>query len=111
MNTTINELKQLAKEYGGKFHGPNIEHLSISEVNYYKLMEAYHTQALSLQKNTIDKNIYTLELHENINISSQISVMRVPGGWIYTTFRYTNDNKAHSHETFVPFDIEFMDLS
>lgn len=37
-------IKQIAKElaikHGGKFHGPNIEHLSISEDNFYTFINA-----------------------------------------------------------------------
>lgn len=39
-------------------------------------------------------NIYELKLHEELKISTDLSVIRVPGGWLYKTKHST---------TFVPF--------
>jgi hypothetical protein len=46
-------------------------------------------------------NIYEMKLHEEMNIGLCWSVLRVPGGWIYT-------NSA-SNSKFIPFDNEFME--
>jgi hypothetical protein len=33
------ELYDLAEQFGGSFHGPNVEHLSIPETQYYLLAQ------------------------------------------------------------------------
>ena len=45
------------------------------------------------------KSIYELELHEGVEISKLVQVMRVSGGWIY--------NLKQGGETFVPYSNEF----
>ena len=37
----------------------------------------------------MDKDLYELKLHEEMIIDGETSVMRVPGGWIYTFRLYT----------------------
>jgi len=50
------------------------------------------------------KNIYTLELHEELQLpDSYLWVRRVAGGWLYMNYE---DDKITS--TFVPFHNEFM---
>lgn len=51
------------------------------------------------------KSIYQLKLHEEMALDRWISVLRVPGGWIYQTSdpRYEGDNIA----VFVPFSNQF----
>jgi len=53
---------------------------------------------------TINKDIYKMEMHDVIDITERVSVFRVPGGWIYT--RYFGDQKINSN--FIPYDNEFM---
>lgn len=50
------------------------------------------------------KSIYELKLHETLypTIESSISIMRVPGGWLY----YRIDSMQIS-SVFVPFNKEF----
>lgn len=55
--------------------------------------EANGTDELTVSEETI----FSLELHETIDISTGI-VMRVPGGWIYL---------IDTSSTFVPFTTEF----
>ena len=45
------------------------------------------------------KNIYELELHEWRDTNNALSILRVPGGWIYY---------ANGHPCFVPLNTEFM---
>ena len=56
-----------------------------------------------------EKTIYDLELHELLLIDNTLayvkSVMRVPGGWIYSTKR----NNEHEVSVFVPYSEEFKD--
>lgn len=54
-----------------------------------------------------NKKIYGLQLHEEISLSTCTSVMRVPGGWIYTTDYMTDDNHLSISTTFVPYNEEF----
>ena len=53
-------------------------------------------------------NPYEMKLHEHRAIDANNSVLRVPGGWVYTTFieGYPGDYREQSF--FVPFDNEFM---
>jgi len=50
----------------------------------------------------MSNTIYDLELHEIMDVAMSYSVMRVPGGWIYSPIG-TSDNAV-----FVPFDNEFQ---
>jgi hypothetical protein len=62
----------------------------------------------------VEKSIYDLEMHEKTMIGDNgrreiVTVMRVPGGWIYTT----DDYNAHNDQpmitsVFVPFNNEFQ---
>lgn len=62
-----------------------------------------------------NKTIYELSLHEKLIIDHSqhgaliISeyVIRVPGGWIYTHSRFT-ENQATETSVFVPFNEEFI---
>lgn len=45
--------------------------------------------------------IYKMKLHEDMNISSTLNVVKVPGGWIYESF--SEDNGVYRvSSTFVP---------
>jgi hypothetical protein len=50
----------------------------------------------------MSKSIYDLKLHEITDVSNSYSVMRVPGGWIYSAIG------SADHTIFVPFDNEFQ---
>jgi len=52
---------------------------------------------------TIEKNIHQMKLHEITELNTEISILRVPWGWIYMT--YFEDGVT---STFVPFHNEFM---
>jgi len=47
------------------------------------------------------KDIYTMKLHEKIHIDKFLSVARVPGGWLYTTYPYLDSGCCMS-TVFVP---------
>lgn len=60
--------------------------------------------------NITNKDIYSMELHEffmvgDVNDSLATTVLRVPGGWVYSQF-----DKSHniSSSVFVRFDNEFQ---
>ena len=46
------------------------------------------------------KNIYDLEIHETVNVSEFVQVVRVPGGWVY--------NFKKGGELFIPYNNEFQ---
>ena len=52
----------------------------------------------------MEEEIYNLKLHETMYPDKATTVMRVPGGWIYTL---TIGGETHT-SVFVPFDNEFM---
>ena len=47
----------------------------------------------------MEKNIYDLKLHQMLYIENLTTIIRVPGGWIYS---FNN-----ASEVFVPFSTEF----
>ena len=49
----------------------------------------------------MEKTIYDLELHEEVNLGGNRYATRVPGGWIYRL--------DESEDVFVPFSNEFKD--
>ncbi len=59
-----------------------------------------------------EKNIYTLALHERLSIDTELSVIRVPGGWIYETWRLIQKDEYGQSEVvcsvFVPFKLEHL---
>ena len=55
-----------------------------------------------------DKNIYKMKLHAVENLANQMSIIRVPGGWIYESFTEQVGGHFHSSMCFVPFDNEYM---
>jgi len=61
-----------------------------------------------MEKETKEKTVYTLELHEALefpgSLGGKIEVTRVPGGWVYC-FEYIGIRQ--SPIVFVPFDKEF----
>jgi hypothetical protein len=56
--------------------------------------------------------LYKLELHQVVVLSktdtTMVSVIRVPGGWIYRT-RITHKNLITLSEVFVPFNNEYQE--
>lgn len=61
-----------------------------------------------------DQNIFKMKLHECCQISQELDVLRVPGGWVYREYvevigdRYDFMKLASS--TFVPLSIEFKEM-
>jgi hypothetical protein len=53
------------------------------------------------------KNIYNMQLHDEIKVARCLWVIRVAGGWIYSLI----DNNENTINTFVPFNNEFQDSS
>ena len=52
------------------------------------------------------KSIYDLNLHEITVLESSMSVMRVPGGWLYDCWDIEKDDFKTG--VFVPFNNEFI---
>ena len=50
-------------------------------------------------------DIYKLGLHGQMWVTNYVHVMRVPGGWIYTT----KDRNENRNSVFVPYNEEFKD--
>ena len=55
---------------------------------------------------TKKETIYTLKLHEQLDLSKWITIQRVPGGWIYEFL--VPPDEGSDFGVFVPFDNEFM---
>ena len=51
------------------------------------------------------KQLTEMKMHDKIEVSSFLDVVRVPGGWIYLT--WLNDHVTSS--VFVPWDIELSE--
>ena len=53
-------------------------------------------------------SLYKMKLHEELcpNTKAAISIVRVPGGWIYSTY-YDVENCGNVSAVFVPFHNEF----
>jgi len=49
------------------------------------------------------ESIYSLELHDDIEVCDDTLCMRVPGGWIYTIHAHVGVSAV-----FVPFNDEFL---
>lgn len=56
-----------------------------------------------MDKETSDK-LYSMKLHSSLDISG-ISILRVPGGWIYDYWNFETD--CPKQGIFVPFNNEF----
>lgn len=54
----------------------------------------------------MQKSIYQLKLHERINLDFGITIMRVPGGWIYDCWDYDTDQFKTG--IFIPFNNEYQ---
>jgi hypothetical protein len=52
-------------------------------------------------------NLYDMKLHEFVKIDNKLTVMRVPGGWIYNRFGW-DDGDVLRTSTFVPLNNEFQ---
>jgi len=57
------------------------------------------------EKEEKPNSIYDLKLHEKVNLGSYLSIMRVPGGWIYLFS--CPPGEGNDLGVFVPFDNEF----
>ena len=61
-----------------------------------------------------EKTIYQLELHEHLQISPELIIVRVAGGWNYTYYVCNKgagvcyDNWVLQQVVFVPFNNEFQ---
>lgn len=55
------------------------------------------------------KDIYDLTIHESTTLSCGICILRVPGGWIYDMWDFSND--CAKQGLFVRFDNEFQRAS
>lgn len=56
----------------------------------------------------MDRNIYTLELHEEISINRWLDATRVAGGWVYkSSCEAANDERTIS-TVFIPLNNEFQ---
>ena len=53
------------------------------------------------------KTIYDLKLHESLMLDRGLSIMRVPGGWIYDNWDAQHDIPKTG--VFVPFENEFQE--
>lgn len=53
-----------------------------------------------------NKSIYDLKLHEELKLSNDMYVLRVPGGWIYDFWDVTKDQAKIG--VFVPFSMEII---
>lgn len=54
-----------------------------------------------------EKTIYDLELHETLNPTSWVSIIKVPGGWIYQFL--VPPQEGTDFGVFVPFNNEFIE--
>jgi hypothetical protein len=54
-------------------------------------------------------DIYAMELHEEIELDKYNTILRVPGGWIYRNWTYSDRSDWQGHSSFVPYDNEFQD--
>lgn len=52
-----------------------------------------------------DLSLYNMSLHSMINLQFGISIMRVPGGWIYDCWDTENDQFKTG--IFIPYNNEF----
>lgn len=56
------------------------------------------------------KTIYDLALNETLGIDNNTDVTRVAGGWIYSFYSDSDDNRGYSiSTTFVPYNEEFKE--
>lgn len=53
-----------------------------------------------------EKNIYNMELHEQIQLRDSMTILRVPGGWLYLKYLGNVHGQIES-STFVPLNYEF----
>lgn len=58
-----------------------------------------------------NRGIYEMDLHEQVELApTNITIARVPGGWLYTRYAWdtSNDAMSHSSSAFVPWHNEFQ---
>jgi len=57
------------------------------------------------KEKTVEEKLYDLRLHDQLD-NERLTIMRVPGGWIYI-FPYEANGSVAIETTFVPFNQEF----
>lgn len=55
----------------------------------------------------MEKNIYKMKLHDQLYINDNLTITRVPGGWLYSYI--DRDYTKPKCLMFVPFDNEFQE--
>ena len=55
----------------------------------------------------MERNIYTMKLHETLEIDNGVVVLRVAGGWIYEYYEEQYLYKEIKEMVFVPFSDEY----
>lgn len=55
------------------------------------------------------RNHWNMKLHEEAEIDDYWTILRVPGGWIYSGFMDDPDGGISTTSVFVPFSHEFSD--
>ena len=73
------------------------------------------TQLTKTQEESGDyyKEIWELDLFQEFSINDYQSIQRVPGGWLFTTFPYDDDEKGlwdKPNRVFIPYTNEFKPL-
>lgn len=56
----------------------------------------------------MNHKLYDMKLHERYDMSRVLSVVRVPGGWLYQWLMENGTGGYDMAQTFVPFDTEFQ---
>ena len=52
--------------------------------------------------------MYKLKLNETTDVKGKnIEILRVPGGWVYTSYSQISDSGYNISSTFVPYSEEF----
>lgn len=54
-----------------------------------------------------DQQIYSMTLHDELELWQGLEVLRVPGGWIYKEWRENGTGGVDMCTTFVPYHNEF----
>jgi len=57
---------------------------------------------------TKSPKLYRMALGEELQISTDSTALRVPGGWIFTVFCTSQGSEISCSTTFVPFNNEFI---
>ncbi len=60
------------------------------------------------EETTSDVELYNMGLHDELEILKGMSVIRVPGGWIYRNYMEQVGGTWQASSVFVPFDNEYL---